>query len=267
LLTNTKELIPMSGFSKKKIKVSEELMNFSLAIIDADKPAEKVRANKDLIDSITPAKVIALVDNLVQMNIPLDRLKTGVNKLLNLFHEPLEKAEPAIIKAESFLDYLIQNNAEMEKRLKNLRPLIRKINKNKHEIATKKQLLAGFKELEPFDSHYVIKENVLFPILEKRWPDYRCLQIMWSFHDDIRRNRKNIISVLKKVDLDLQKFNSLAGDLFFNMLAIKFREEKIMKKLCMEPIGRQRQISSCCFPELIRKKAIRKAMMQTPPAK
>lgn len=218
----------MSGIARNKVQVSKELIKFSQAIIYADHPAEKVRANQALIDGMTPSLVIALVDELVQMNIPLPELKTGINKLLNLFNKSLSNYSSPGIPEGSFLDYLQQNNLEMEKRLKKLRPLIRKINENRRDLQVKNELLYGFQELEPFDNHYVIKENVLFPLLEKKWPDYRCLQVMWSFHDDIRSNRKKIISKLKKNELKLEQFNKLTGDLFFNMLAIKFREEKII---------------------------------------
>lgn len=51
---------------------------------------------------------------------------------------------------------------------------------------------------------------------------------MWSFHDDIRRNIKEIIQLLEKENIDIPQFNHLAGLIFFNMYAIKFREEKIL---------------------------------------
>lgn len=51
---------------------------------------------------------------------------------------------------------------------------------------------------------------------------------MWSFHDDIRRNLKETIQMLETTNLDMKKFNRLAGDIFFNIYAIKFREERIL---------------------------------------
>jgi DUF438 domain-containing protein len=226
----------MSEFKNRRSTVPQELIDFSLAIINAENPADAVRKNRHLMDEITPSAVLALVDHLVQLNIPMPVLKTGVNKLLNLFHTSLKNYPGPEPEKDSFTDYLVRNNAEMDIRLKAIRPLIRKINQNKNELEVKKKLLKLFSGLEIFDAHYVIKENVLFPVLEKHWPDYRCLQVMWSFHDDIRRNRKGIINVLKKVELDLKKFNKLAGDLFFNMLAIKFREEKILFPLMQQSI-------------------------------
>jgi PAS domain S-box-containing protein len=90
------------------------------------------------------------------------------------------------------------------------------------------ELIEKLNDLTRIDLHYQIKENVLFPLIEKHLPDYRCLQVMWSFHDDIRRNMKEAIQMLDNTDLDLKKFNRLAGDVFFNIYAIKFREERIL---------------------------------------
>ncbi|MDT8432946.1 MAG: hemerythrin domain-containing protein [Bacteroidales bacterium] len=29
---------------------------------------------------------------------------------------------------------------------------------------------------------------IFYPVIEKKLPEHRCLQIMWPFHDDIRKN-------------------------------------------------------------------------------
>lgn len=226
----------MSGTGSHKVDVPEALIEFSLGIIRAEAPAELVKANKALIEGITPELVLSLVDRLVKMDMPMPELKKGVNKLLNLFHDALNKYPGAKIEENSFPDFMQRNNAEMDRRLKEMRSLIREINKNRHDLKVKGQLLQGFSDLEAFEHHYILKENVLFPMLEKHWTDYRCLKIMWSLHDDIRRDRKKIVGSLKKIELDLKKFNTLAGDLYFNMYAIKFREEKILFPLMMRSI-------------------------------
>lgn len=52
---------------------------------------------------------------------------------------------------------------------------------------------------------------------------------MWSFHDDIRRNIKEIIAHLEAdAPIDLKRMNRLAGDIFFNIYAVKFREERLL---------------------------------------
>jgi hypothetical protein len=51
---------------------------------------------------------------------------------------------------------------------------------------------------------------------------------MWSFHDDIRNKLRSVIQLLDHADFELKKFNRLAGDIFFTIYAIIFREERIV---------------------------------------
>jgi len=59
---------------------------------------------------------------------------------------------------------------------------------------------------------------------------------MCSFHDDIRQNLKEVIRMLEDENFDQKKFNRLVGDLFFNIYAIKFREERILFPIISEII-------------------------------
>lgn len=60
-----------------------------------------------------------------------------------------------------------------------------------------------------YGNYYLIKENVLFPVIEKYVPEFRCLSVMWSFHDDIKQNLKSAIEKLHKPTFDLKIFNRL----------------------------------------------------------
>jgi PAS domain S-box-containing protein len=62
---------------------------------------------------------------------------------------------------------------------------------------------------------------------------------MWSFHDDIRRNIKGIREQLSQGISDIKAFNRRVGDVFFNMLAIKFREEKILFPYILASISQE----------------------------
>ncbi len=106
--------------------------------------------------------------------------------------------------------------------------MIREFNSDLSDSVLKEALFAGFREIEKVGQYYLIKENILFPVIEKYVPEFRCLSVMWSFHDDIRRNIKEIIDELQKKEPDLKRFNRLAGDIFFNIYAIRFREERIL---------------------------------------
>ena len=97
----------------------------------------------------------------------------------------------------------MENNKRVIEYLNNTKPLIKQIN---NEISEEKinKLLARFTELQKFTSHYVIKENILFPYIEKNWSNHTCLKLMWSLHDDVRRNIKSTIELLDQQPFDLQ---------------------------------------------------------------
>lgn len=76
--------------------------------------------------------------------------------------------------------------------------------------------------------YYLVKENILSLVIERYLPEFRCLPVMWSFHDDIRRNLREIMEELQTPGIDLKRFNRLAGDIFFNIYTIRFREERIL---------------------------------------
>jgi len=124
----------------------------------------------------------------------------------------------------------------MESRLKAIRLLNKQINEAPQDMALRERIKNKFLELVDMNRYYQIKENVLFPVLEKYWEEPGCLQIMWSFHDDIRRNINKIIVELDADEFDLKSYNRIVGDIFFNMFAIKFREEKILIPVILETI-------------------------------
>ncbi len=161
-------------------------------------------------------------------------LKKGINKLLNLLYKTLSEYPYYPLAKEGFLGCLIENNRIMDELLQQIKPQIREINKNPENSEVKKSLLEKFTEVGKFADYYLIKENVLFPVIEKYVPEFRCLSVMWSFHDDIKQNLKLIPEQLTRNEFDLARFNRLSGDLFFNMYAIKFREERLLYPLVEE---------------------------------
>jgi hypothetical protein len=218
----------MSEFTNHKTERVAKLVELFQLVIREELTSDLVPDYQQVIDLAGPADVIAVVDQLVLLQIPMPALKKGINKALNLLNKSLQEFPYQPPVPGSFLHALILNNEQIDVRLKGIRPLLKELNQNQENLAVQNVLKDQLADLLRIDLHYQIKENVLFPVIEKYLPDYRCLSVMWSFHDDIRRNLKEILSMVDSVDFDLKKFNRLAGDIFFNIYAIKFREERIL---------------------------------------
>ena len=225
----------MSEFTNHKRNRVEKLVELFQLVINEEMTSDQVANYQQVIDRTEPADVIAVVDELVLLEIPMVKLKKGINKALNLLNKSLHEFPYTAPTSGSFLDCLIQNNEQIDMQLKVIRPLLKAINQGNQLV--RRELREKFTDLAKIDLHYQIKENVFFPMVEKYLPDYRCLQVMWSFHDDIRRNLKEVIQLLYSEIFDLKRFNRLSGDLFFNIYAIKFREERILFPIISEYVS------------------------------
>lgn len=218
----------MSEFTTHQSKRIEKLLHISKLILSHEDVHSFIMENKSFIDSVIPSDFILLFDKTIKSGHSIEELKPLTNKILNIFHKPINTYQKIPAPTNSFLDIMERNNQKMEQILKNIRPVLKdfvkgvEIKKNHNKL----KILLG--KLELFGAQYTIKENILFPVLEKQWDHYRCLQIMWSFHDDIRKNIKSAILQLDHSEMDMKKFNRYMGDIFFNMQAIKFRDERIL---------------------------------------
>ena len=233
----------MSEFTNTKAKRLQKLHEVSKMLLETGNARPFIVANPDFIPTVIPSDFITLFDEIIQQGTPMEDIKTLTNKLLNIFHIPISDFKRVAPPAGSFLDVLEQNNRKMEQVLDEIRPVFKAFVKDADNNGLRTALSRLFSKLEVFAKHYTIKENVLFPVIEKAWPDYRCLQIMWSFHDDIRRNIKSVLEQLKQTEIDLKHFNRCVGDVFFNMIAIKFREERILFPYILSTIDKD-QINS-----------------------
>lgn len=226
----------MSEFTNHKSERIKKLTTLFQAILMNENVKELYTEYRETIDLCIPSDVVYLVDELVQMDIPMPEMKKGINKLLNLLYKTISEYPYSPPQQKSYLCVLQENNRLMLDKLNELKPFIKEINRNLDSSEPKQEALDILEELERFMNYYVIKENLLFPVIEKHLPEFRCLSVMWSFHDDIKRNLKNAQSLLQQVPFKLKEFNRLTGDLFFNMNAIKFREERILYPLVADII-------------------------------
>jgi DUF438 domain-containing protein len=143
-----------------------------------------------------------------------------------------------VLPEDHFLVYLKKENRELERRLQNLKSWVKDFNNvdlDSSKVA--EHLRIGIEDLMQMEKHYIRKENILFPYFEKEYPQYKCLGVMWSIHDDIRKRQKALLMALLEVNLDKKHINKLLGDLFFDMYAIIFREEYLLFPIAFNSIN------------------------------
>ena len=219
----------MSEFSTHQSQKIADLTELFKAIIYRQKAAETIhKFQSTTIANITPDDVVIFVHQLVDSGYPMDDIKSGINKLLNVLRRPLDDFRYEKPADDSFFGVCIQNNAQAISHLNKIRPYILEINKKALTSEIKTELITLWTDVQKFTDYYQIKENILFPLVEKYVADYRCISVMWSIHDDIRKNINQLIDILNLNDTDLKHLNRLTGDIFYNIYSIIFREERLL---------------------------------------
>ena len=227
----------MSGYNREK---RDRFYAYCKGVVEGKSGKELFERYKKSLETITPREVMEVFHKLVMDNYPIEKLKKAVNKILHTVYIPLRDYKMLPYSENGVIGLLIKDNVEMEKRLNDIKPLIKLLNKNADK-KTIKELKERFEELSGFTLHYVVKENTIFPFLEKKSEHFGCTQIMWSFDDDIKNNLKKAISLLDN-DFNLKEFNLLSGRLFFDMFAISFRENRILFPYLLE-IAEEKEIN------------------------
>lgn len=226
----------MPGFFSDEERV-KQLKGLFDKIMDGIDPDHLAKEKKELINACLPTDVVLLVDHLVAAKVPMNDLKKGVNKLLGLLHTTIANHPYDPPAKESYLGCLVENNRLLDEKLQKITPLLQRFEQSPEDAEVKNRLLESFRELERFNSYYQIKENILFPEIEKFIEKHRCVSVMGSFHGDVREKMKQTIDELSGIKINYTMFKKLTSELFFLMYTLKFREERILYTFIQDSVS------------------------------
>ncbi len=228
----------MSEFLNNGSARQEELADFARRLIRGDKGKMLIEKHKDIIDTVTPIETMMLLDQLLKEGISNEMVKSQVGKIINAFFLSLSSHQWEKPEETHFLSLLMSENRAVEKIMAKIKAVVKLLYKkdgsdDRNAFGDLRKLIG---ELKIYELHYIKKENILFPVIEKIFPQYRCLQLMWSFHDDFRRSLKSIDTILSTDVPDKEILNKELGKLFFVVLPIIFREEQIVYPVAFQTI-------------------------------
>ncbi|MEI8047562.1 MAG: PAS domain-containing protein [Bacteroidota bacterium] len=180
-------------------------------------------------EAVTAEETMQLLDYLL-LHYTFEAVKNTVGKLINIFYKSLKQQIWEKPAEDHFLSYLMLENRGVEKIIDEMRIVVKALFSksviDENELAI--QLLRHINDLKSYELHYIKKENILFPFIESTFSQYRCLQLMWSFHDDFRKTLQRIEELLTHEPIKKDLLNKELGRLFFVVLPIIFREEQIV---------------------------------------
>ncbi|MFP4020207.1 MAG: DUF438 domain-containing protein [Halanaerobium sp.] len=229
----------MSEYINNSEQRVQQLLEFSRGIMAGKKAKELIDKYQEAIENVTPHDMIAMEDLQIQKGINPAEIKEDIEKIMNVLNPHLEKYNWDKPEEGHPLYYLMQENRELEKLLQKFKDNIKRIEFNSDTVKEEEieKLRSLTVQLQEFDKHYLRKENILFPYLEKKWEKNRPLKVMWSLHDDIRKNLKKLIKLLsdrKNFDLEIRQ---LLGEILMLMYRMIFKEEHVVFPVAMETLN------------------------------
>ncbi|HOT15353.1 MAG TPA: PAS domain-containing protein [Bacteroidales bacterium] len=228
----------MSEIMENRNDKLNNLFDFAHRLIDGENGKMLIETYQQSINTVNAVDAMQVFDRLLQEGYQVEKVKANVGKIINVFFKALSTDHWTKPDEGHFMYYLMLENREVEKLIADIRPYIKMFLKSDtFEAHESLQKLRDFiSKVKEYELHYIKKENILFPYLEKTFTQHRCLQLMWSFHDDFRRSVKALELLLQPARPDVNAVNTELGKLFFVIMPIIFREEQIVFPVAIRAI-------------------------------
>ncbi len=175
------------------------------------------------IDMVKPGEVLEILYEQVEAGTPAEEILIHLDKIVCVFYHSLVAYQWEKPHKQSFLGLLMQENKALLEKLEQLTIIL----KNKDKPNRQNILISRVKELLDFNDHYVKKENILFPYLEKKADKFHGLAIMWALHNKARSLIKKLLELLATNDSE-KEVNIAIGELFFALKGLVQKEELIL---------------------------------------
>jgi hypothetical protein len=177
---------------------------------------------KDDIAKLTPKECFMLLDDRRVHGESHEQILGYLERVLMAFYPHLKTFEITPNK-DSFIEHLHQENQAFISHLESIKALLKKQSFD----AYRHELNVLFKACEEFDVHYLKKENILFPMLEKKDPTFKGLTLMWTLHNYARATLKQILEGFDQ-NLSYERMSQLIGTYFFQVYGLIQKETYIL---------------------------------------
>lgn len=202
----------------------ERLIQYVQGIMNKEDGKELYVKYKEDIEHVIPQEVFEIFYSQLQKGKEPKEILVILDKIINVFYKSLVNYDWKKPEKNSFIDYLMQENRALVQKLDIIKELVKQGNLE----VNRNELISRLQELQKFNHHYLKKENILFPYMEKKMEKFNGLAIMWALHDETRMQLKKTIQCLASEGCDQTQFNVEIGNLFFDMHGLVKKEELIL---------------------------------------
>lgn len=191
-----------------------------------------------LIEGIAPSEISEMEQALIMEGMPVSEVQRLCDVHAAVFKGSIEeihseeRRKPEEADGHPIHTFKMENRA-IEKLIdQKIEPLLKDFKKNdsKDKIYS---LLENFNLLYDIDKHYLRKENIIFPFLEK-YGITAPPKVMWGVDDEIRDAIKDIKKNLTNYSGSKEEVTSKAEETLNRMKEMIFKEENILFPMCID---------------------------------
>ena len=205
------------------IKINR-LLEYVKGLKSNENGVELYNEYKDTIVNVNPQEAFEVFKMLLDEGSKPNEILVFLDKVINAFYKGLSSHKWEKPKNDNFLKDMNLENEGLVKKTDEIKELLKE-----SDLKTKKEkIITKITELEEFNDHYMKKENILFPYMEKAAPKFEGTKIMWSLHDVVRNLLKTTKEILHDENSTAQEVNVAIANLFFGILGVKKKEELIL---------------------------------------
>jgi len=197
------------------------LIEYAQGVMNKEDGKELYLKYRSDIEQVTPQEVFEVFYSLYQRGVEPKGILVFLDKIINVFYKSLISYSWKRPEENSFIGLLMQENRGLINRLDSVKETL----KEKDFELKRRELIPKVRELMEFKHHYMKKENILFPFLEKKMEKFNGL---WAIHDETRSLLKKVMECLENESCDEVKLNVELGNLFFAMHGLIKKEELIL---------------------------------------
>lgn len=185
-----KERLEMSEYINNSSKREEQLKEIIKQLHAGHAFSDLKDTFQDLLKGASAQEIVHIEQALIAEGLPVEQIQFLCDVHVALFKESLDTQLPPEMQPGHPIYTFRSENEFVELVLHSMEEKITKL-KQADDKDLRAQITADIEKLKQMDLHYLRKENLLFPILEK-YGFTGPSSVMWGIHDEIRTDWKEL---------------------------------------------------------------------------
>ena len=192
-----------------------------------------------LIEGVSATEISMMENELIREGMPVSEVQRLCDVHASVFKGSIEEIHmpenPADIPGHPVHTFKMENRALERLMDKSIKPLLTELEKD-DSPQIRQKLTEEFTKLYEVDKHYLRKENLLFPFLEK-YGITAPPKVMWGVDDEIRQELKDALLLLKDSGSNANEVSAKVNAAMDRVNEMIFKEENILFPMSQDTLN------------------------------